>query len=98
MSLLAVASAKGRPGVTTFVEVLAQLFPARVVIADCDPGGGDWLVRPGVLPEPGLMELASAGRRDLGPELIAEHVQRVGDLELLVGPAAARQAHAALQA
>lgn len=98
MSLLAVASAKGQPGVSTFVEILAQLLPARVVVADCDPAGSDWLVRPGVLAEPGLVELASAGRRDLRSELIADHVQRIGELDVLVGPAAARQAHAALQA
>ncbi len=99
MSVVAVAAAKSSPGVTTLVELLAQLRSAtrRCVLADCDPSGGDWLLRPGVAPEPGLVSLAAAGRRQLEAEALLAHLQRFGEsLEVLVAPAAARQASGAL--
>jgi hypothetical protein len=99
MSLIAVAAAKSSPGVSTLAELLVLLRPTerRCVLADCDPAGGDWLLRPGVSPEPGLVSFATAGRRELVSDELLAHLQQVGDLELLVAPAAARQASGALE-
>ncbi len=100
MSLIAVAAAKSSPGVSTLAELLVQLRPTerRCVLADCDPAGGDWLLRPGVSPAPGLVSFATAGRRELGSDELLAHLQQVGEgLEVLVAPAAARQASGALE-
>ncbi|MFP5370475.1 MAG: hypothetical protein ACLGI3_06970 [Actinomycetes bacterium] len=98
MTVVAVGSAKTR-GVTTAAELLVLLRPTgrRCVLVDADPAGGDWLLRPGVAPEPGLVSLAMAGRRRLGQGTVFDHVQVVGGLELVAGPAAAHQASTALQ-
>lgn len=100
MSVIAVAAAKSSPGVSTVAELLVQLgdVGARRVLVDCDPAGGDWLLRPGVAHEPGLASLAMASRRGLGPGEVLDHMQRLGDgLEVVVAPAAARQATSALE-
>lgn len=43
MALLALASAKGSPGVTTSALALALAWPRCAVVAECDPAGGDVL-------------------------------------------------------
>lgn len=43
MTLIALASAKGSPGVTTSALALALAWPRRAVVAECDPAGGDVL-------------------------------------------------------
>lgn len=99
MSLIAVASAKFSPGASTFAELLMLLRPeARAaLLVDCDPAGGEWLLRPGVQAEPGLVTLAMAGRRELAPHAALDHAQTVGEgLDVVVAPAAARQASSAL--
>ena len=70
----------------------------RCLLVDCDPAGGEWLLRPGVAPEPGLATLAMAGRRELAAGAALAHLQDLGDgLEVLHAPAAARQAASALE-
>jgi MinD-like ATPase involved in chromosome partitioning or flagellar assembly len=99
VSVIALAAAKSSPGVTTLAELVVQLRPTgrRCALLDCDPAGGDWLLRPGVAPEPGLVSLATAGRRDLRAGELSAHLQVLGEgLEVLVAPAAARQASGAL--
>ena len=99
MTAIAVAAAKSSPGVSIVAELLAQLGPPafRPLLVDADPAGGDWLLRPGVAPEPGLSSLAMVSRRGLRAEEMSEHVQHLGPgLRVLVAPAAARQATAAL--
>jgi len=39
--VLAVVSGNGSPGATTSTVALATCWPADVLVADCDPGGGD---------------------------------------------------------
>ena len=64
--LFALVSPGGSPGVTTAAVALALTWPAPVVVAECDPSGGDVLAGAlaGHVPaRQGLMELAiEAGR------------------------------------
>lgn len=66
MALIAFVSAKGSPGVTTLAMALAQVWPRRVLIAECDPAGGD--IAAGYLgghvdSDRGLLNLTVAARR-----------------------------------
>lgn len=92
------AAAKGSPGVTTSARVLASLWPGDVVLADCDPAGGDLalLGRPeggGVLdPDRGLLSLAADARRGLAADALDDHLQRLeGGLDVLCGVASPEQ-------
>jgi hypothetical protein len=98
MALIAVASDKGAPGVTTASVVLAAVWPRPVLLAECDPAGGDLLYRfpaadGGRLdPGRGLLSLAVAARRGLRPEQIWEHTQALrGGLAVLIGVSTAEQ-------
>ncbi|WP_370614114.1 hypothetical protein [Mumia sp. Pv 4-285] len=99
MALIALASAKGAPGVTTTALVLGALWPRPVLVAECDPSGADIATRMprddgGSLdPQTGLLSLAAAGRRSLHAGLVDMHTQRVlGGLEVLAGPQFPEQA------
>lgn len=92
MSLLAFASVKGAPGVSTAVLALGALWPRDVLVADCDPAGGDLSVRlprsDGLPldPELGLLSLAASARRGLTASMIGPNVQTLlGGLDVLVG-------------
>lgn len=66
MTVVALASAKGSPGVTTLALALAHVWPRPVLLAECDPAGGD--VAAGFLaaaadPGRGLLDLTVAARR-----------------------------------
>jgi MinD-like ATPase involved in chromosome partitioning or flagellar assembly len=95
MSLIAVAAGKGSRGVTTAALALAAVWPQqrRVLLAECDPGGGTLAVRFGLRPAPGLLTLASVARRNLDPQELWSHVQTLpgGGLEALLGPVRAEQ-------
>lgn len=86
MAIIALLSAKCSPGVSTAVAALAYTWPRPVVLADCDPGGGDlgggwlgqWLVDGGIGVDRGLLSYATAtrhatptGASDLEPHLQA---------------------------
>jgi hypothetical protein len=92
MALIAVAADKGAPGVTTTALALAAVWPRPVLLAECDPAGGDLVYRlpaadGGRLdPRRGLLSLAVAARRGLRPQQIWEHVQKLnGGLDVLAG-------------
>lgn len=98
MALVALASAKGSPGVTTAATVLAALWPRSVLLAECDPAGSDLVVRmtgPGGVPltaDRGLVSLAAAGRKGLDDDVIMAHTQQLdGGLDALVGVRAPEQ-------
>jgi hypothetical protein len=98
MGLLAVASGKGAPGVTTTALVLAAVWPRRALVAECDPAGGDLVYRVaaehgGPLdPNLGMLSLAADARRGLSPDQVWPHVQRMGGgLDVLTGIATAEQ-------
>ncbi|MFC0864891.1 MinD/ParA family protein [Sphaerimonospora cavernae] len=99
MALIVLAADKGAPGVTTAATALGAVWPRPVLLAECDPSGGDLAYRlpgedVGVLnPGRGLLSLGAVARRGLRAELIYEHTQRlVGGLDVLTGLTNAEQA------
>jgi hypothetical protein len=98
MALIAVAADKGSPGVTTSSVALAAVWPRPVLLAECDPAGGDLVYR---LPAAsggqldvrrGLLSLAVAARRGLQPQQVWEHTQKLhGGLDVLTGVTSAEQ-------
>lgn len=99
--LVAVCSLKGSPGVSTFCVALAARWPApaRCVLVECDPSGGDVATRFGLASSPGLVSLAAAARRSSDPGLLWQHTQALpGGLAVVVAPPGADHALAALAA
>ena len=100
MPLIALASVKGSPGVTTSCLALAAAWPAeRRLIIEADPAGGDlgaWLGLPAA---PGLTGLAAAARHDHSSDVAWQHAcELAGGLHLVIAPAGAEQAGACLAA
>jgi hypothetical protein len=98
MSLIVIAADKGAPGVTTTALALAAVWPKPVLLAECDPSGGDLVYRfpaahGGSLdPRRGLLTLAVAARRGLQPGHLWEHTQKMsGGLDVLTGVINAEQ-------
>jgi len=98
MALIAITADKGAPGVTTACVALASVWPRPVLLAECDPAGGDLVYRlpaagGGQLdPGRGLLSLAVAARHGLSPAQVMEHGQRLsGGLDVLVGVVTAEQ-------
>lgn len=98
MSVIAVVGAKGAPGVTTTAVAFAAVWPGEVILAECDPAGGDLPFRlraadGGALSRAcGMVSLASAARGGQAAEAIGQHLQLVdGGLPVLVGPASEAQ-------
>lgn len=89
MSVVAVASLKGAPGVTTAALSLALTWTgsADVVLAELDIDGGSiasWL---GLDQQVGSLSLAAALRRQQDANVVADHVQRLDErLGVLAGP------------
>jgi MinD-like ATPase involved in chromosome partitioning or flagellar assembly len=98
VSLIAMGAGKDTRGVTTTALALAAVWPQTrpVLLAECDPSGGSLAARYGLSTEPGLMSLASAGRRQLHPKDVAGHTQVLpgGELQVLLGAVRAEAAHA----
>ncbi len=96
MTRIALCSAKGSPGVTTLTCVLAAVWPPsrRVVMAECDPSGGDVAARFGLSQGRGMTSLVLAHRQDPEREpQFSSHVQCLpGGLEVLVAPVSADSA------
>ncbi|WP_440067594.1 hypothetical protein [Streptosporangium sp. OZ121] len=92
MALIVLAADKGAPGVTTAATALGAIWPRPVLLAECDPAGGDLAYRlpaadGGVLnPARGLLTLGATARRGLHPDQIHEHTQKIiGGLDVLAG-------------
>lgn len=68
MSVLALTSAKGAPGVSTAALAMTLLWPRAALLAECDPAGGSSVLagylRGTVDHSRGLLNLALAHRRD----------------------------------
>jgi cellulose biosynthesis protein BcsQ len=98
MTLIAVASFSGSPGVTTAALSIAACWPAEAdpVLVEADPSGGDLQAWFGLPDAPGMVSLAAAARRGSSPDLLAGHAAHLpGGLQALPGPVGASQAHAA---
>lgn len=97
MTIVALGSIKGAPGVTTTVLALAAVWPTSrgVVVAEVDPDGGVLAVRRELGLEPGLVTLAAALRR--GSDVLSPHTQPLGaSVRAIVTPPSAEQTRAAL--
>ncbi len=80
MSLIALAAAKSA-GVTTSALALAGVWPGPVLLAECDPAGGDinaGLLR-GAQPAGALLDLGLATRRGLTPAQFWDHTVALSD-------------------
>src|ERR1700716_3587109 len=95
--LVAVVSVKGSPGVTTFSVALAARWPApaRTLLVEADPSGGDVGVRFSLASTPGLVSLAAAARRSDDPAVVWQHTQALpGGLPVAAAPPEAVRAGA----
>jgi len=99
--LVAVLSLKGSPGVTTFAVALAVRWPgpARSVVIEADPSGGDLATRFSLPSHRGLLSLAAAAHHKADPALVWQHCLALpGGLPVVAAPPDAEQARAALSA
>lgn len=88
MTVIALASIKGSPGVTTAALALAASWPRgrRVLLVEADPFGGDLAPRYGSTITGGLGSLFAAARRTLSPDAVWDHVDQLpGGLPVLFG-------------
>ncbi len=100
MTVVALASVKASPGVTTSLLALAATWPGQrpLLLVDADPDGGSLAARTGLPTEPGLTSLAAAARRTLRAGELERHTQPLpGGFPALVGPADGEHAARALQ-
>ena len=102
MSVFALASSKGSPGVTTLAVALASWWPRPSIVIEADPAGGDLAARLALPEEPGLVSLAAAHRRrpiaGSSETTVLEHFvqETAAGIRAVVAPASPRQAVAAL--
>lgn len=97
MTTIALAAVKGAPGVSTLALALASTWPEprQVTVVEADPDGGVLAARRMLTPEPGLVTLAAALRRDAAT--LSPHTQPIGvDASAVVAPVSAEQTRAAL--
>jgi hypothetical protein len=92
MALIAFAADKGAPGVTTTAMALTSVWPRPILLAECDPSGGDLVYRFTAVggghldPRRGVLSLGIAARRGMPPQQAWEHVQKMqGGIDLLAG-------------
>jgi hypothetical protein len=77
MAVIALTSAKGSPGVTATALALALSWPRAVMVAECDPAGGDVLAgyfAGAVEASRGLLGLAAAVRRGTATDELADQL------------------------
>lgn len=97
--LIALASLKASPGVSTSALALAAMWPGeqRVLVVEADAAGGDLAARFGLQPAPGLVSLSAAARREHSAQIAFDHAQLLpGGLPVIAAPAGAEQAVSAL--
>jgi MinD-like ATPase involved in chromosome partitioning or flagellar assembly len=91
VTVVAIGSVRGAPGVTTAALLLASCLE-RAVLVEADPSGGVLAVRYGLGREPGLTTLAATPARERARLL--DHAQDAGGVPVVVGPDAADASHA----
>jgi MinD-like ATPase involved in chromosome partitioning or flagellar assembly len=98
VTTISLCSAKGSPGVTTLACAMAAVWDSerRVLLAECDPSGGDLAIRFGLSTRSGMANLVLAHRH--GPTSASnldDQIQRLpGGLEVLIGPVGSDSASA----
>jgi MinD-like ATPase involved in chromosome partitioning or flagellar assembly len=97
VTTVSVCSAKGSPGATTLACAIGAVWPAerRIVVAECDPSGGDIAARFNLSAKRGMASLVLEARRspDEGLVDLDDHLQSLpGGLEVLTGPTGAAAA------
>ena len=99
MTVIALVSIKGSPGVTTAALALGAVWSRPILVAECDPAGGDvaaGLLRGEAPPTGGLLSLAVAARRPLPPGAALGHCIRLSEDDgYLLLPGLLDPAHAA---
>jgi hypothetical protein len=98
--LIALASLKGSPGVTSLGVALTAAWPGDLqrAFVECDPAGGDIAARYSLPLSPGLIGLAAATRRDSNLHAVWAHTQTLPDgTPVVVGPLRGDQARTALK-
>ena len=101
MPLIALASVKSSPGVTTTALALASMWKTapRRLLLEADPGGGDLGLWLGLPADSGLAGLAAAARHGHEPGLPWRHARELaGGTRLVTAPAGAEQAAACVAA
>lgn len=104
--LVVIGSIRGAPGATTLMLALASRWRGvvgrSVLVVEADPDGGCLAARLGLAARPGLTELAGASRSGLADPsdawAFAQAAPGPGEVSVVVGPAAAEAAQAALRA
>jgi hypothetical protein len=99
MMLVAIGSLKASPGVSTAAMAVAAMWPtaSRVLLVEADPAGGDVAARFALAPDPGLVSLSAAARREHGAEVAFTHIQQLpGGLPVVAAPSSAEQSASAL--
>jgi MinD-like ATPase involved in chromosome partitioning or flagellar assembly len=89
VTVISFASVKGAPGVTTTACLVGATWPSdrRVLVAECDPSGGDLAARFALSSKRGWSTFATALRRSGANAAIEPHLQQLpGGLDVLVGP------------
>jgi len=95
VTVVALASIKGSPGVTTAATAMAATWPAgrKVLLVEADPFGGDLAPRYGSTVTGGLASLFAAARRALAPDAVWDYVHELpGGLPVLFGLTGVHQA------
>lgn len=94
--LITVGSVKGAPGVTTTVLALAAAWPERAdegvrpVVVEADVSGGDLAVRFGCPHTPGLLDVATAARKDRPGSLLGATAELPFGVRVVASPAGGR--------
>lgn len=97
MTVIALASVKHAPGVTTAAVAMAAAGGRDAVVVEADPSGGDVAARARLPLEPGLLTLAASGRHPGGRLDVDRHAQPLpaGGM-VVVAPAAPELASGAV--
>lgn len=102
VTVVALASAKASPGVTTTALALAAAWPdgRPVTVFEADTDGGDLAAWLGLASQPSLVTLAAEGRHRLDGDSLARHTQSWPGTaaSFLVSPVGVDQTGAALAA
>ena len=100
MTVIAVCSLKGSPGVTTLALALTATLSQRaqvVTLVEADPAGGDLAATIGFPSDPGLVSLAAEARRAAAwPDIARHSIPLASGGTLVAGPDDPSQAAAAV--